>query len=296
MPLCKLPLRPLTHNKNSKKNLLEKAIETMSRRNFHTHTYLCKHADGTVFDYCREAVAQGLDVLGFSDHTPFPDGRWSSVRMDISGVKDYLHDIEAARPHFPGLKILTGMECEYVPEYVDFFKMEFLGGYRMSYLIGAAHSYLHNGEWEGIYGKEMNKEQLHSYTDYLIDAMGCGAFSCMAHPDLFGVSYRGWDDECKACSHAIAKAAVTLDMPLEINAYGLRKKVIEDNGEWRHMYPWLPFWEIMAEYQVKVVVNSDAHKPCDVWGNTDDCLAIASKLGLNVINDTFLEKQIGEVK
>jgi histidinol-phosphatase (PHP family) len=52
--------------------------------NWHTHTARCKHASGSVADYCAAAVAQGLADLGISDHPPFADGRWQSVRMDIS--------------------------------------------------------------------------------------------------------------------------------------------------------------------------------------------------------------------
>ena len=33
--------------------------------NLHCHTYLCKHATGTVREYCEQAVKQGLKVLGF---------------------------------------------------------------------------------------------------------------------------------------------------------------------------------------------------------------------------------------
>ena len=46
------------------------------RVNLHTHTYRCKHASGTVDDYCREAVKAGISILGFAEHTPFPDGEY----------------------------------------------------------------------------------------------------------------------------------------------------------------------------------------------------------------------------
>ena len=47
------------------------------KRNYHTHTYRCQHARGDCVDYARVASELGMEVLGFSDHTPLPDGRWS---------------------------------------------------------------------------------------------------------------------------------------------------------------------------------------------------------------------------
>ena len=52
--------------------------------NLHTHTYRCKHAEGDVNDYCREAAKAGLSIVGISDHVPFPDNRWLDVRMHYS--------------------------------------------------------------------------------------------------------------------------------------------------------------------------------------------------------------------
>ena len=40
--------------------------------NYHTHNYLCGHADGTVSDYVKVAVGNGLKSLGVSDHFAQP--------------------------------------------------------------------------------------------------------------------------------------------------------------------------------------------------------------------------------
>ena len=44
--------------------------------NYHTHTWRCRHADGTEREYVERAIEGGLKILGFSDHSPypFPDG------------------------------------------------------------------------------------------------------------------------------------------------------------------------------------------------------------------------------
>ena len=84
------------------------------RVNLHTHTARCGHASGAVEEYCREAVNQGVAVLGFSDHAPFPDGRYPESRMDYSELPAYLDDIERMRSRFPELVLLAGAEVDYL--------------------------------------------------------------------------------------------------------------------------------------------------------------------------------------
>ena len=39
--------------------------------NYHTHTARCGHAWGSDREYAESALAAGLKILGFSDHTPY---------------------------------------------------------------------------------------------------------------------------------------------------------------------------------------------------------------------------------
>ena len=51
--------------------------------NYHTHTPRCRHAQGTEEEYAQAAVNAGMEILGFSDHTPywFPGDYYSHLRM-----------------------------------------------------------------------------------------------------------------------------------------------------------------------------------------------------------------------
>ena len=262
----------------------------MIRANFHTHTFLCHHAEGTVDDYCRDAVAAGISVLGFTDHCPYPDNRWPSVRMALSDINHYLNAIQQAKIDYPQLTILAGLECEFVPELVDFQRDFFLGELSLDYLLGGAHSYWYEDEFKEIYGEMLNAEQLQAYADYLINTMNSCLYSALAHPDLFAMAIWKWDGAAEVCARAILKHAATCRMPLEINAYGLRKPQKEYAEGKRRMYPMLEFWRLAAEYDIEVLLGSDAHRPEDVWGNTDECMTIAKDFNLKVINDVFLER------
>lgn len=262
--------------------------------NLHTHTYRCKHARGDAAEYCDEALARGLRTLGFSDHTPLPDGRWPSVRMALAELDGYCDAVDAAaqRAAGDGLRVLKGLECEYVPEFVAFYREELLGARKLDYLIGGAHWYPHRGEWRGLYAGAMTPAQLRDYVDYQIAAMQSGLFAFIAHPDLFGVAWDEWDPAAAECSRVLLTAAAALDMPLEINGYGLRKPPKEtSSGGPRPMYPWRPFWELAAECGVGVVLSSDAHRPEDVAAGLDDTAAMARRLGLRVVSDPLARLQ-----
>jgi len=54
----------------------------------HTHTYLCKHADGNPEDYVGRAVEVGLDEIGCSDHCPMPEGFDPPHRMSVDKFRE----------------------------------------------------------------------------------------------------------------------------------------------------------------------------------------------------------------
>ncbi len=256
--------------------------------NYHTHTYRCQHATGDVADYCREAVDQGLTVLGMSDHTALPDNQWPHIRMDINELPDYCRAIDEAREKFTELTVLKGMECEYAYTYHAFYEDTLLGELQFDYLIGAAHFFPYNGEWVGSYGGADSAASLRAYASYFIKSMESGLFAFMAHPDLYGNSYHSWDDNSASAARDIFAAAEALKMPLEINGYGLRKPLIDTPEGTRPMYPWLPFWELAAEYDIRVIVNSDAHRPQDVRGKMAEAAAIGTRFGLQFADLSYL--------
>ncbi len=51
----------------------------MIEKNYHTHTYRCKHAQGDCQEYVTEALQAGCTTLGFSEHMPLPNDRWTHV-------------------------------------------------------------------------------------------------------------------------------------------------------------------------------------------------------------------------
>ena len=247
--------------------------------NLHTHSYYCGHGFGEVAEYAQEGVKQGLELLGMSEHCPVPDNRWEKSRMSYSMLDSYNKDCLAVKAEYAGkLEILRGFECDYLPQYKSYFEelQE-----RCDYLFFAVHDLsLSIHDEYSIFWNPITKEDLFTYTKLYLEGIESGLFLFGAHPDVFCHSYRGWDEETIACSKAIIECAVDNDVALEINGNGMRKGLVKTSYGKRYAYPHHEFWKLAAQYPLKVLCNSDAHKPSYVNNIIDSCLTFAKDCGI----------------
>ena len=268
------------------------------RINLHTHTFRCKHAVGTVDEYCRAAVAADVAVLGFTEHSPFPDGEYSGDRMAFAELPEYLRDIEAARRDYPQMLILSGLELDWRPALgKSFYENELIGRFGLDYVIAGAHSLPASGGRPALHigkvPKPMPLPLLRAFVRETVEVMETGLLAYMAHPDLSAGGLWSWTPEVRSAYREIVDAAAALHVPLELNAYGLRKPMMDTPEGPRPRYPWRKFWELVAEHGgVEVVIGADAHRPEDVWSNMDDVFALAAELGLPTANREVAERII----
>ncbi len=239
--------------------------------NLHTHSFYCGHGCGTISEYVQEAAKNSIALLGMSEHCPVPDDRWQKTRMDYDQIASYEADCQKAKEQFAGqLVVATGYECDYLARYHQYYKEV---KDRVDYLIFAIHDLASEDTQGGasVFYGSLTKEDLHTYTDLYCKGLSSGLFLFGAHPDLFAYSYYTWDAEAKACSKAIIECAISNNVALEINANGMRKPAIRTEEGHRFPYPLSAFWEMAAEYPIKVVTNSDAHNPALLRDRFEDC-------------------------
>lgn len=259
----------------------------MIKTNYHSHTYLCRHAQGMPEDYIKRAVALGYEEIGISCHGPV--FRTFQKRMTLDEFHNiYLKNIDDSIEKYQDkIKIYKGLEVEYFRELKDHY--QYLLVY-LDYLILGQHVVVHNNKEVTVYSG-MDKNTIYAYQDTVIEALETKYFRILAHPDIFCFSYPEWDHHCENVSRKIIEAAINNDCLLELNANGARRGVIktkENEDTW--IYPRLEFWRIISkEYpQAKVIINDDAHSLKHLCDNaTYAVYEFAKKLNLNIVERLF---------
>ena len=234
------------------------------RVNYHTHTSRCRHAQGAEEDYVASALRSQLDILGFSDHAPFPRDDFG-FRMPFEELQEYLDTVDGLREKYAAdLIILKGLEIEYLPEYTEYYE-ELLTKSKLDYLLLGQHFY-RTGDGRLHYTAGISDtESCIDYARSVAEAMQTGYFKMAAHPDLFMMNFLPWDRNCERAADLILNAAVKTNTVLEYNANGFRREKKEYPDGPRYQYPYMPFWKRAASAGMPAIVGSDCHDPSQVW-------------------------------
>ncbi len=261
----------------------------MNISNFHTHTYLCKHAIGTAEEYILQAAKSGCSELGISDHCPYPPemfDNWDGCRMIPENVSEYRESVFSGAQKVP-FKVHLGFECEYDREYKSWYSDVLKGEFGAEYLVLGPH-WVKDGK-KHIYIKEINhsKELLFKYAEQTIEAIQSGLYAFVAHPDLFMSAWIEWDEEAKSVLKDILNAAIDAKLPVEVNGLGIYRGIMPTSRGDRYGYPYLEFWQVVASSGAKVICNSDAHEPSHVIENAKVARKFASELGMTPIETIF---------
>lgn len=255
--------------------------------NYHTHTYFCRHASGSIREYAEYAVQRGLEVLGFACHSPqpFPGDYYSGFRMKREEQEAYVREILAVREEFRGrLNILIGYEAEYYPKLFRSL-LDMLNKYPCDYIIMGQH-YIGNEyddeESEHVWSTD-SIEFVRRYVRQVTEGMRLGVYTYVAHPDMLG--YSGNTDEYLALMSEICRASLETDTPLELNLLGL------SDGR---CYPNKDFFRMVGEYGCRVVIGCDAHSPERV-ADPDEyrrAMEMAELFSLNITDRVTLKRPV----
>jgi len=251
--------------------------------NYHTHTWRCNHATGNETQYVENAITAGLQILGFSDHSPyiFPKGYYSNFRMYPQQLEGYVNTVLNLRKTYEGqIEIPLGLELEYYPDLLPNL-LPVLRDYPLDYVILGQHfvgNEIHD-PYSGSHAED--KKLLERYTNQTIDAMQTGLFTYFAHPDL--LNYIGDNRFYQQQARRICKEAKSCGMPLEINLLGIRNK---------RNYPNPLFWEMAAEEGCDVILGRDAHEAESLLQKEPEetALELVKRFDLNLLQTVGLKK------
>jgi histidinol-phosphatase (PHP family) len=242
---------------------------------YHTHTPLCRHAEGWPIEYAKVAIERGLDELGFADHNPMAEP-FDDWRMLLGDLPRYFEAIEEARAAYPQLPIRLGLEVDYIAGHETWIE-HLTEAAEWDFLIGSVH-YIAEG-WDIDNPKHISRYQegtvetiWEMYWKAYERCIRSGLFDFVAHPDLpkkFGFRPRG---DLRRYYEPVVTAMLETGVAFEINTAGLRKPV----GE---CYPSLEFLRLAHSAGIGLLINSDAHAPSEVGAGFEVALALAKEAG-----------------
>ncbi|WP_457605365.1 histidinol-phosphatase [Nitratifractor sp.] len=237
----------------------------------HNHTPRCNHAEGSLDDYIRRAVEEGIEIFGFADHAPmdYDEG----YRMGFDEMADYEREVREAAERYKGEILLRlGYEVDWLPGHMD----ERVLGADVDYLIGSVHFLsgwgFDNPEFIGRWEAQDVDEVWEAYFDAVAEMADSGLFDIVGHLDLIKVFGHRPQREIRELAEGALDAIARSGMVLELNAAGWRKPV----GE---AYPSLDLLKMAFDRGIPVTFASDAHKPEQVGWKMHELKLLAREAG-----------------
>jgi histidinol-phosphatase (PHP family) len=237
----------------------------------HNHTPLCNHAKGSPREFVENAVKQGINVFGFSDHAPMEFDR--GYRMGFDEMKQYESEIKELKSEFKDIiDIKLAYEADYLPGLMD--KRVFDAD--VDYLIGSVHFIgewgFDNPEFIGQYKGKNADETWEEYFRLIGNMAKMRVFNIVGHMDLLKVfNFKPSKDIAKLAMKTLEEIKEA-NMAIEVNASGFRKPV----GE---AYPSNELLKAALDFEIPITFGSDSHSPEHIGFRLRENMQSAKELG-----------------
>lgn len=242
----------------------------MNLTNYHSH---CSFCDGRapLEEFVKEAIRQGFYSYGVSSHAPLPfPTQWT---MEWEQMEAYLDEFKNLRSKYADeIELYVGLEIDYLneennPSVARFTELP------LDYRIGSVHL-LYDAAGEvvdidcspAVFKERVDRHfngdvlrVIRMYFDRLFRMVELGGFDILGHADKMHYNascyHPGLLDEpwYEALMKDYFSLVASRGYLVEINT-----KAYDSLGTF---YPNSRYWELMKEYQIRILVNSDAHYP-----------------------------------
>lgn len=241
---------------------------------YHSHTPLCLHAEGSPEEFAAAAATAGISEYGISDHAPTLPEPFDDWRMRESDLPAYFDWLDRARSASP-IPVRTGLECDWFDGGETWIE-SLASRYPWDYLIGSVH-YLgswdfDNPKWLGRWAdSDVDAVWSHYWQTYARMAKS-QLFEILGHPDLIKkFSYRPQGDLDRFYVPAI-EAIAHSGSTIELNTAGWHKPCAE-------AYPAPRFLQLACQAGIPLVISSDAHSPSELGRDFPRAIEIARAAG-----------------
>lgn len=244
---------------------------------YHTHTLLCKHAEGNAEDYILRALDLGFNEIGCSEHIPMPDGFDEKHRMSLGEYMSmYAPQISRLREQYKGrINVRRGIEADFFPGTEEWVR-GFIAENDFDYVIGSVHFL---GTWgfdDIVFVHQYDERDVDTVYEQYFRAVSrsaaSGLFDIIGHCDLVKKFGHRPTKNLRDLAWEALKEIKEAGMCIEINTSGLRKPV-------REIYPSESLLEMIHELRIPLTLGSDAHAPGDVGKDFDRAVALVERFG-----------------
>lgn len=255
---------------------------------YHIHTKMCGHANGSMEEYVVAAIKKGLSEMGFSAHIP-RDYLPIEVPREEYGMKEsqlefYYDNLATLKQKYADQIIIrTGLEIDYFhwnPDPVfDFIEKN---NERLDYIIGSIH--MMDTPSVGIWSIDDNRFDHYKevgidkvYEQYFVEMnnlISSNQYDIIAHLDLvkkFGYRHSNKERYMNVIEGVLDNIKRN-NLTIEISTAGIRKKVKE-------IYPSMDIIQLIVKKEIPIVISSDAHAPVEVGYKFEETIANLQKLG-----------------
>jgi histidinol-phosphatase (PHP family) len=242
---------------------------------YHLHTRLCNHAEGSMTAYVRRAVARGMKEICFLEHLTLTEsGRAMSMRL--SELPLYFEAVQALkRRHRGRIDVKCGLEISFDPQYADTFA-EVVGTYAFDAVGCSLHfpETIDRGRGAAP-GRPANLSVDEVYAIYLqqmLQMLDWDFFDIVCHLDLVKKHAPG-SRRCPVEAYdRIVSRIRQRDLTVELNTSG-----------WDHVpgepYPAMAILAKLSAAGVGVTLGSDAHHPDQIGRHYGRALALLRSVG-----------------
>jgi histidinol-phosphatase (PHP family) len=242
---------------------------------YHVHTSLCNHAEGSMEAYIRKAVESGLQDICFLDHLTMQPTA-DNLSMAPDEVSFYFQALQRFKQQYKGaINVKIGLEIDFNPDYVDFFQ-EITARYPFDIIGGS----LHFPDGLNIVSRSSPWKQKGLDPDYVYDLylenlkkmLDYNYYDVLCHLDL--VKKFGWKSSRSLDKdfNEILSIIKNKNMTVEINTSGY-------NHPAREIYPSFDIIKNCREQGISITLGSDAHKPDNVGQHYDKALPLLIEAG-----------------
>lgn len=264
----------------------------MKLNNHHTHTIYSDGAE-TPEAYIVEAIKRGFDTLGFSEHSPLPFENTFSFQE--KNRDEYLRLIgELKSKYAPQISIFNAMEIDYVPAMSENFA-QLRQYFRLDYVIGSVHLInpgnsnelwftdgpdyrIYDRGIQELFGGDIRKAVTQYYRQ--VNAMiTTQQFEIIGHFDKIKMHNRDrFFSESEKWYTGLVNETINLirekQLIVEVNTRGIYKKRSDTT------YPGLDILKRLKLLDIRVMVNSDAHRPDELDGAYPEAFSLLKAAGI----------------